>query len=338
MSSKSKVPVVLYGYERSPYTAKIRHILTLKDIPHHKVEVSDILPRPELSELLGVTYRRIPILAIGNDVYCDTSLISYVLERRFPTSVGYGTIFPRRKNGKADTGMIKAFAQNYPERALFPLAAALLPWQKFQPSFVKDRSDFNGVHISPEAMVARQPRAESILSSNLALLEEQLLDDREWLFDTELPSLADISVYFVYAWIQLFWKKELFDARKFPKSVQWISRVTEFLKQKKAGGSAATSEMSGDQAAGLIGSSTYEPYNVVGFDEIEAKRLGVLARQLVAIAPDDSGRKHPTVGKLVALNREEFVLETKGSTGSVIRCHFPRLGFSIRASNLQTKL
>jgi len=103
--------------------------------------VSDILPRPELSELLGVAYRRIPILAIGNDVYCDTSLISYVLERRFPASAGYGTIFPHRKNGKVDTGMIKAFAQNYPERVLFPLGAALLPWQKFQPSFVKDRSD-----------------------------------------------------------------------------------------------------------------------------------------------------------------------------------------------------
>jgi hypothetical protein len=51
------------------------------------------------------------------------------------------------------------------------------------------------------------------------------------------------------------------------------------------------------------------------------------------------GRKHPTVGKLVAMNCEEFVIETNGSTGSVIRCHFPRLGFSIRdAANSQTKL
>jgi len=51
------------------------------------------------------------------------------------------------------------------------------------------------------------------------------------------------------------------------------------------------------------------------------------------------GRKHPTVGKLVAMNCEEFVIETNGSMGSVIRCHFPRLGFSIRdAANSQTKL
>jgi hypothetical protein len=102
--------------------------------------VSNILPRPELSELLGVTYRRIPVLAIGNDVYCDTSLISYALERHFPPSAGYGTIFPRRKNGMTDTGMIKAFAKYY-EAALFTLAPSLLPWDKFQPSFLKDRSD-----------------------------------------------------------------------------------------------------------------------------------------------------------------------------------------------------
>jgi hypothetical protein len=68
----------------------------------------------------------------------------------------------------------------------------------------------------------------------------------------------------------------------------------------------------------------------------------------VAVAPDDtdqcactvrfnrlvfdscaSGRNHPTVGKLVGLNKEEFVIEVKSSSGTV-RCHFPRLGFTIK--------
>lgn len=51
-----------------------------------------------------------------------------------------------------------------------------------------------------------------------SLLEEQLSDDREWLFDTETPSLADVSVYFIYNWIR--WNKELFDVKKFPKSLK----------------------------------------------------------------------------------------------------------------------
>lgn len=37
--------------------------------------------------------------------------------------------------------MIKAFAQNYPEKSVFPLAAGLLPWNKFPEGFLKDRSD-----------------------------------------------------------------------------------------------------------------------------------------------------------------------------------------------------
>lgn len=49
----------------------------------------------------------------------------------------------------------------------------------------------------------------------------QLADGREWLFDTELPSLADISVHFVYAWIKPFRGVEsLFDPKTFPKSLE----------------------------------------------------------------------------------------------------------------------
>jgi hypothetical protein len=48
-----------------------------------------------------------------------------------------------------------------------------------------------------------------------------LSDGREWLFDTELPSLADVSVHFVYAWIKPFRGVEsLFDAGTFPKSLE----------------------------------------------------------------------------------------------------------------------
>lgn len=49
-------------------------------------------------------------------------------------------------------------------------------------------------------------------------MEEQLSDGREWLFDTEQPSLADVSVYFPYDWIK--WKKDLFDTSKFPHAIQ----------------------------------------------------------------------------------------------------------------------
>ena len=108
----------------------------------YAVQVSMTLPRPELSEVMGVTYRRIPILAIGRDIYTDTSLIASTLERRYPASAGYGTIFPPRKGGGlSDTGMVKTLAMHYFDRAVFPLAASSMPYNKFPEAFLKDRSD-----------------------------------------------------------------------------------------------------------------------------------------------------------------------------------------------------
>ena len=105
------------------------------------MQVSMTLPRPDITDSLGINYRRIPILAIGNDVYCDTSLITPVLERQFSPQHGYPTIFPLRKDGtKADTGLAKAFTTFYVDRVLFTPAANNLPYNKFPKAFVEDRS------------------------------------------------------------------------------------------------------------------------------------------------------------------------------------------------------
>lgn len=51
-------------------------------------------PRPALLQNFGLTYRKIPVLAIGRDIYCDTSLIIEALEHFFPIKDGWGTVYP----------------------------------------------------------------------------------------------------------------------------------------------------------------------------------------------------------------------------------------------------
>ncbi|KAJ7512478.1 hypothetical protein B0H11DRAFT_2214273 [Mycena galericulata] len=325
--------VVLYCYDTSPFSMKAKHLLLLKNVAYQEVNVANMLPRPEITELLGVNYRRIPILAIENDIYCDTSLIASALERRFPAAHGYGTIFPSKKHGGgADTGLMKVFAKHWADKILFFSAVPLVPWETRPAAFVKDRSDMLGAPIDIDAVVASRGQALSMLSTYLFLIEEQLSDGREWLFDTELPSLADISVHFVYVWIKNFnGVDSLFDAGTFPKSLEWLARVTdhlEHLKQKQP----EVPKISGDDAAARIVAAAFEPYDVVGFDTREAARLGLNPGDQVSVAPDDSARNYATVGKLVALNREEFVVETKGTTG-IVRCHFPRILFTAKLSS-----
>ena len=128
------------------------------------------LPRPEITDALGtgknfrnnirfidflpclslgIGYRRIPILAIGNDVYCDTNHISAALERQFSASQGFPTIFPNRKDGgKAETGLIKALAAFYADRPLFSLASTALPYNKFTPEFIEDRNKVSSLSFA----------------------------------------------------------------------------------------------------------------------------------------------------------------------------------------------
>ena len=130
------------------------------------------MPRPDLAERLGVTYRRIPVLAIGKDVYCDSSLIASVLERRFPPSEGFGTLFPRRKGGgSADTGMIKAFAMFYADKALGQLGSETLPYNKFTPEFLKDRTE---VSSSAEAWLRGNALNDDRSGSGIRLMQTQL--------------------------------------------------------------------------------------------------------------------------------------------------------------------
>lgn len=45
----------------------------------------------------------------------------------------------------------------------------------------------------------------------------------------------------------------------------------------------------GLEAAAKIVSSAYEPYDVVGFDTVEASRLGVELGDTVLVVPEDTG-------------------------------------------------
>ena len=89
-----------------------------------------------------------------------------------------------------------------------------------------------------DKLIARQPIVKSQISSHIVsalntvgssfstisleqtLLEEQLSDGREWLFDTETPSLADAATHMVYNWALRFKKtRDVGDPAKFPNSL-----------------------------------------------------------------------------------------------------------------------
>ncbi|KAF9058152.1 hypothetical protein BJ165DRAFT_1426015 [Panaeolus papilionaceus] len=326
----SNPPVIMYRYDASPFCHKVDNILTLKNIPHQRVNVSSMLPRPEITDLLGITYRRIPVLAIGNDVYCDSSLIASALERRFPASAGYGTIYPPRADStKTDVGLIKLFSKFYADNVLFPPATNLIAWDKIPAVFLKDRSALRGAPIDPAVITAVRPLSESALTTHLTNLETQLSDNRTWLLDTSLPSLADLSVHFVLAWGKSFkGTDKVFDRQRFPKTLEWVDRVTSHIQTLRSSQPTPT-KLKGPEAADIIINSPASAHDHVAFDALEGERLKVKVGDSILITPEDNARNYPTRGTLLGLTPEECVIQVKGSKG-LLRVHFPRFGFVIK--------
>jgi len=60
------------------------------------------------------------------------------------------------------------------------------------------------------------------------LIEEQLSDSRDWLFDTEGPSLADITVHFILSWAKsLPAGQSILDEQRHPKTLLVGDAITD---------------------------------------------------------------------------------------------------------------
>jgi glutathione S-transferase len=84
-----------------------------------------MLPRPILTQTFALTYRKIPVLAIGREIYCDTSLIIEALEHYFPASEGWGSVYPGCEGLEewACKGVARGFASFWVDVSFFSCVA-----------------------------------------------------------------------------------------------------------------------------------------------------------------------------------------------------------------------
>ena len=99
------------------------------------------MPRPEI-EAIGTKYRRIPILAIGRDIYNDTRLILSKLEELYPHAVK--SISAEGPEQKAIERLLQHWAV---DNGLFMRAAQLIPRHlplMRDEKFLRDRKELTG--------------------------------------------------------------------------------------------------------------------------------------------------------------------------------------------------
>lgn len=293
-----------------------------------------MLPRPDLAKNLDISYRRIPLLAVGSSVYADTRLILPTLESLYPAESTPNAILqplPNTPEARALTGYLstsvisgEAFAR---AAQLIPLSSPV--WSN--PAFLKDRAQLSGREWSKQATERARPEAVTVMRNFFGELENGLLaDGREWLLNTKMPTIADIEAVWVPAWLigmKDALPEDVLGPNVFPKVYAYTNRFLKLVAEtrKKAG---KVERLDGKAAAKKV----LDAKTQSGVDVNQGDPLGLEAGQEVSVWPIDSGFSHKDQGKLVKLVWNEVVIE-KNVDSEVgkgnIRLHFPRTGFRV---------
>jgi glutathione S-transferase len=305
---------LLHHYAMSPFAEKIRALLGFKRIAWTSVLIPSIMPKPDLVALTG-GYRKTPVLQLGADIYCDTALISRVLEELAPEP----SIYPA-----ASAGLARVLAQ-WADSTLFWTAIpyALQPAgfahmfagqpPEAMKAFAADRTPFR--NLIPRMRI---PEATESLKVYLGELETLLADDRPWLLG-EAASIADFSVY------HCLW----FVSRGGPPSaiLERYPRLNAWLVRMQAIGHGVPERLDSRAAVELAAVSQAKPVSPDQFQDTHGLAFGAP----VTIAAVDYGTD-PVAGELVISRPEEIGLRRTDERAGTVVVHFPRLGFEIRSA------
>ena len=363
----SKLPVALFGYDSSLFTQKARLALRLKQVRYTYIVVPSMMPRPLLRNYFNITYRKIPILAIGREIYLDTSLICEALDSYFPAANGYGDLHPKTNEGASVRALSRVFASYYSDRPLFRAVCGLMPPDVWRSGFGTDRAGLIGHKLDADKLEKKVPECLSLVDLHLSLLEEMLAGRKgvgEWVLGTVKPSLADLALY-----AQLDWgrdisegkgvadlsageveegtsigegMKEVFNAERFPKTSLWYLNAKKWFgelplretKVEKGDKEGLEEFVKRYREFGLESEVPLLETPVPRYRELD-ERNGLKEGATVSIAPDDTGRWDPSIGKLIGISPQEVVIqpddvgENAAEMGEV-RLHFPRIGFVVR--------
>lgn len=301
--------LLFHHYDASPFSEKIRLIFGRKGLRWRSVIQPNMMPKPQLVPLTG-GYRRIPVLQIGADVYCDSQLIARVLERRHPEP----TLFPGGSEGVC-------FAVNlWADRLLFQAAVPVL-FGKIGPAvpraFIEDRSKMMG-GLDFDAFVKAAPLFADPLRAHLALLEAQLADGKAFLLGGE-PSLADFASYHP-VWFLRSVPPARESLAEFPGVLAWADRVAGV-------GHGERSECEPEEALRIAREA--RPADGLGADPRDPRGLRPGAR--VRVVPDDYAFD-PVEGELVGSDVHEVAVRRSAPEVGDVVAHFPRAGFRVQTA------
>ncbi|MEM9305467.1 MAG: glutathione S-transferase [Pseudomonadota bacterium] len=293
--------LILHHHDPSPFAEKIRLLFGLKGLSWQSVQVSMVMPRPHMTALTG-GYRRIPVLQIGADVYCDTALICREIERRHPEPA----------TGASGIGI--ALGQ-WSDRAFFDAGASLAMGTDEVPGeVIEDRKAFF-THLDFDAFRGDRTHLLGQLGAHAQLIEDALADGRSFVAG-DRPGWMDILAWFP-VWMAHGYVAEAGSVLAgLERLAAWSARMAELEHGSRV-------DIEAEEALAIARESTPDAGRGV------SDALADLAEGArVAVTPADYG-KDPVIGSLVTLDRHEIAIRRSDPACGEVVIHFPRIGFRV---------
>jgi glutathione S-transferase len=299
--------IIFHNYPNSPFSEKVRVAFGIKGLAWRSVIQPVIMPKPDLIPLTG-GYRKIPVMQIGADVYCDSQIILRELERRFPEP----SLLPQNKGAPYGLGF-------WADRQIFQAAVAIIFGEigdLVPEDFKKDRAAMSG-SFSSEALKAAVPMMRDQYRAHTQFLEDQLSDGRPFWGGAQ-AGLADIHA-FMNPWFvnSALPHKAKQTIAEFPHVPAWYERV-------KAIGHGTSSDMTPKEALAVAKAATSEAKEAADPMDPNGRKPG----DKVKVSADDYGRD-PIAGEIVFSDAHEVAIRRSDPAVGDVVVHFPRAGFVV---------
>ncbi|KAL8243729.1 hypothetical protein R6Q59_009987 [Mikania micrantha] len=315
MGSLPGPQVLTYDYQYAPNAQKARNLLAAAGIPYQCVQQPFFQPRDDILDL-GITYRRIPVNAIGKDFYCDNRAFYQAVQDIFPDKI---------KSSVAVTPADHAY-ESFGYRTFWSFLP-LVPHHMNGKELQSDRKDLFAAFNHPN-YASLHPSALAELRHFMELVEHDFLGHGKRYINGDQIGIADLHAMWMIKWALEtealgigFGKEKGFDKSDFPRVYAWIDGVPPHDDAHDA------KKIDAADAKKQVLSSSYAAADI-GVDEIDP--TGLKKGQDVHVATTDDATPQNTwqKGKLIGLSKKEIVIELPNT----IRVHFPRIGYMAKAA------
>lgn len=309
-------PIILHRTIGSTYSQKAMAMLGFANAEWQSVIANKGVPRPEQEILVGSFARRMPILQIGADLYCDTDMISHTLSEKLNQPN-----FDRLQLSKTEQEKVWQI-----ETEFFPASIGSVHPINFVTGYFrtvpfKVAIDF----LKDRIATAKNAKNQNVITTKsreqwkqIAIKHfsemQNILEKSAFLSGTDTPNIIDFTTLTHVYYMNVLNKLKF--AKPYPKVKEWLDKMNAF-------GTGKFSEISAEKA--LEVAKKTEPMQI-SKNMTQSEKIG---KEIEVEFNDELGKSivNPLTGILVGEDDYKYIVKRENKTVGTVYIHIPKQCF-----------